>query len=68
MAAPPGSSRVANNNLVGRLASVKPDVVLFMPGTNGSTGGHSTAEVIAPYTKMVQEMRASNPNMKIIVS
>ncbi|KAL5344449.1 hypothetical protein ACLOAV_010709 [Pseudogymnoascus australis] len=40
---------------------------MFMLGTNDSTGGHSTAEVIAAYTKMVQEMRASNPNMKIIV-
>jgi lysophospholipase L1-like esterase len=59
---------VANNNLVGWLISAKPDVVMFMLGTNDSTGGHTTAEVIAAYTKMVQEMRASNPNMKIIVS
>lgn len=59
---------IANNNLVGWLASARPDVVMFMLGTNDSTGGHSTAEVIAAYTKMVQEMRANNPNMKIIVS
>lgn len=59
---------IANNNLVGWLASAKPDVVMFMLGTNDVTGNHSTSEIMAAYTQMVQEMRASNPNMRIIVS
>ena len=59
---------IANTNLVGWLASAKPDVVQFMLGTNDVAQGHSTTEILAAYTKMVQEMRASNPNMKIIVS
>lgn len=59
---------IANNNLAGWLASEKPDVVMFMFGTNDSTGVYSTDEVITAYTKMVQQMRASNPNMEIIVS
>lgn len=59
---------IANSNLVGWLASAKPDVVNFMLGTNDVAQSHSTNDIIAAYTKMVQEMRASNPNMKIIVS
>lgn len=59
---------IANSNLVGWLAAAKPDVVSFMLGTNDVAQGHSTAEITAAYTKMVGEMRASNPNMKIIVS
>jgi lysophospholipase L1-like esterase len=59
---------IANNNLQGWLASSKPDVVMFMLGTNDITGGKSSTEILAAYTKMVQLMRASNANMKIIVS
>lgn len=59
---------IANNLLTGWLASAKPDVVMFMLGTNDVAQGHSTTDIMAAYTKMVQEMRASNPNMKIIVT
>ncbi|KFZ03464.1 hypothetical protein V501_09366 [Pseudogymnoascus sp. VKM F-4519 (FW-2642)] len=58
---------IANTNLQGWLASAKPDVVMFMLGTNDVSQGKSTTDIIAAYTKMVQLMRASNPNMKIIV-
>ena len=58
---------IANNNLVDWLASAKPDVVMFMLGTNDITHGYDTTEIIAAYTQMVHEMRDSNPNMKIIV-
>ncbi|KFY55133.1 hypothetical protein V496_07103 [Pseudogymnoascus sp. VKM F-4515 (FW-2607)] len=58
---------IANNNLQGWLASAKPDVVMFMLGTNDITGGRSTSDIMAAYTKMVQLMRASNASMKIIV-
>lgn len=59
---------IANSDLVGWLASAKPDIVMFMLGTNDVVQGHSTTDIIAAYTKMVQEMRSSNANMKIIVS
>ncbi|KAJ4423769.1 hypothetical protein N0V82_001507 [Gnomoniopsis sp. IMI 355080] len=58
---------IANTNLVGWLASAKPDVVNFMLGTNDVAQSHSTSDIIAAYTKMVQEMRSNNLNMKIIV-
>jgi lysophospholipase L1-like esterase len=59
---------IANYDLVGWLISAKPDVVMFMLGTNDVLRGHTTSEITAAYTEMVQEMRASNPRMKIIVS
>jgi lysophospholipase L1-like esterase len=58
---------VANNELERWLASSKPDIVIFMLGTNDVANGKFKAEIIGAYTKMVQLMRASNPNMKIIV-
>ncbi|CZR62503.1 related to acetylxylan esterase [Phialocephala subalpina] len=58
---------IANKYLTGWLASAKPDVVMFMLGTNDVNGRHSTTDIMAAYTKMVQEMRAINPAMKIIV-
>ena len=41
---------------------------MFMLGTNDVTRGHTTTEIMAAYTKMVNIMRAANPKMKIIVS
>jgi len=58
---------IAQNNLAGWLSSAKPDVVMFMLGTNGVNGNKATSDIIASYTKMVSLMRASNKNMKIIV-
>lgn len=59
---------IANTNLVGWLASTKPDIVMFMLGTNDVVQGRSLSDIIAAYTKMVGQMRASNPKMRIIVS
>jgi lysophospholipase L1-like esterase len=59
---------IANNNLPGWLNQFRPDIVQFMLGTNDITiGGKSVDQVIAAYTKMVGQMRASNPNIKIII-
>jgi lysophospholipase L1-like esterase len=59
---------IAANNLQGWLASAKPDVVMFMLGTNDIVQqGKSTSEILAAYTKMVALMRASNKGMRIIV-
>jgi lysophospholipase L1-like esterase len=41
---------------------------MFMLGTNDITRGHSTSEITAAYTKIVQTVRASNPKAKFIVS
>ncbi|ELR01802.1 hypothetical protein VC83_04957 [Pseudogymnoascus destructans] len=51
---------IANTNLQGWLASAKPDVVMFMLGTNDVSQGKSSTVIMASYTKMVQLMRASN--------
>jgi lysophospholipase L1-like esterase len=58
---------IANQYLTGWLASSKPDIVQFMLGTNDVNGRRSTTDIIGAYTKMVGQMRASNPKMKIIV-
>lgn len=59
---------IANNNLVNWLVLAKPDIVMFMLGTNDITGGRSTNDILAAYTKMVGQMRASNSRIRIIVS
>lgn len=57
---------IANTNLAGWLSSAKPDIVMFMLGTN-DVRTYGTADIIAAYTKMVGLMRGSNKGMKIIV-
>ncbi|TVY81445.1 Multidomain esterase [Lachnellula suecica] len=58
---------VASTYLEGWLAAARPDVVMFMLGTNDVANGHNTSEILAAYTTMVQQMRASNPKMQIII-
>ncbi|TVY41479.1 hypothetical protein LSUB1_G002607 [Lachnellula subtilissima] len=58
---------IAANNLVGWLEASKPDVVMFMLGTNDITHRHDTAVIIDAYTEMVGQMRDSNDGMRIIV-
>jgi lysophospholipase L1-like esterase len=59
---------IANQYLTGWLGTSKPDIVQFMLGTNDVNGRRTTTDIIGAYTKMVGQMRASNPKMKIIVS
>jgi len=57
------------NQLPPWLAAAKPDVVLMHLGTNDMWGGYiPLANKLTAYTKMVGQMRASNPSMKIIVA
>ncbi|KAI0020948.1 cellulose-binding protein [Xylariomycetidae sp. FL0641] len=58
---------IANTLLTGWLENAQPDVVMFMLGTNDVAQGRSLDAVMAAYTEMVKDMRASNANMKIIV-
>lgn len=59
---------IANNYLTNWLQSTPADIVMFMLGTNDVVRGHTTDEIIAAYTKMVEIIRAANPSTKIIVS
>jgi len=58
---------IANSYLTNWLKTTPADIVMFMLGTNDVVRGHTTDEIIAAYTKMVNIMRAANPKMKIIV-
>ncbi|WP_049565893.1 cellulose binding domain-containing protein [Nonomuraea sp. SBT364] len=60
---------VANQNqLVGWLAASTPDVVLMHFGTNDVWSNVPPATILAAYTKLVGQMRASNPAMRILVA
>ncbi|WP_108723796.1 SGNH/GDSL hydrolase family protein [Cellulomonas timonensis] len=56
------------NQLVGWLAASTPDVVMMHFGTNDVWSNRPTDQILAAYTKLVDQMRASNPNMKILVA
>jgi lysophospholipase L1-like esterase len=57
------------NQLPPWLAAANPDIVLMHLGTNDMWGNSiPTSSVLAAYTKLVGQMRANNPNMKIIVA
>jgi len=58
-----------NNQLPPWLDAAKPDVVLMHLGTNDMWGHYiSTATKLAAFTKLVGQMRAGNPSMKILVA
>ena len=58
-----------NNQLPPWLAAARPDIVLVHLGTNDMWGHFiTTATKLAAFTKLVGQMRAGNPNMKIIVA
>ncbi len=61
---------IANQNqLPGWLAASTPDIVVMHLGTNDSFSASNTVDMIlAAYTTLVGQMRASNPNMKILVA
>ena len=57
------------NQLPPWLAAARPDIVLMHLGTNDMWGNFRPTEIrIAAYTKLVGQMRANNPNMKILVA
>ncbi|MER7901617.1 GDSL-type esterase/lipase family protein [Streptomyces sp. NPDC096046] len=62
-------TNVANQNLLpGRLAATRPDIVVMHFGTNDVWSSISPDTILAAYTKLVRQMRASNPDMKILVA
>lgn len=58
---------IANQFLEGWLSPTAPDIIFFHLGTNDISNGHSTDEIIAAFGQMVDLMRASNPEVKILV-
>ncbi|WP_308167410.1 GDSL-type esterase/lipase family protein [Catellatospora tritici] len=60
---------IANQNqLPGWLAATHPDIVLMHLGTNDIWSNLPTSTILAAYGKLVDQMRADNPNMKILVA
>src|SRR6185436_12713784 len=60
---------VANENLLPPwLSATNPDIVLMHFGTNDVWNQVSTTNILAAYSTLVDQMRANNPNMKIIVA
>jgi lysophospholipase L1-like esterase len=58
-----------NDQLPPWLSAANPDIVLMHLGTNDMWGGYIPLEdKLAAFTKLVGQMRANNPNMKIIVA
>lgn len=57
------------NQLPAWLSASAPDIVLMHLGTNDVWNGTiSTDRILTAYSKLVDQMRANNPNMKILVA
>ncbi|SDN53622.1 Lysophospholipase L1 [Streptomyces sp. cf386] len=62
-------TNVADQNLLpARLAATLPDIVVMHFGTNDVWSGIAPDRILAAYTKLVEQMRASNPDMRILVA
>ncbi|KAK2741073.1 hypothetical protein FQN55_008477 [Onygenales sp. PD_40] len=60
---------IANQNqLPGWLATNPAAIVTMHLGTNDITSGRSTQDILAAFTTLVQQMRDSNPAVRIIVA
>jgi lysophospholipase L1-like esterase len=58
-----------NNQLPPWLAADQPDIVLMHLGTNDMWGHYITlTQKLTAFTKLIGQMRAQNPNMKILVA
>jgi lysophospholipase L1-like esterase len=58
-----------NNQLPPWLSAARPDIILVHLGTNDMWGGFiPLATKLAAFTKLVGQMRANNPNVKVVVA
>jgi lysophospholipase L1-like esterase len=63
------ATNIANQNLLpGWLSATLPDVVVMHLGTNDVWSSIAPATILAAFSTLVAQMRASNPNMKILVA
>lgn len=56
------------NVLPARLSATRPDIVVMHFGTNDVWSSIAPDRILAAYTKLVGQMRASNPDMRILVA
>jgi lysophospholipase L1-like esterase len=56
------------DQLPGWLSATHPDIVMMHFGTNDVWSGRDPATILAAYSKLVDQMRAGNPDMKILVA
>jgi hypothetical protein len=60
---------IASQNLLpGWLSATNPDIVLMHLGTNDIFANPATSTILAAYSTLVSQMRANNPNMRILVA
>ena len=60
---------IASQNLLpGWLSATNPDIVLMHLGTNDIFANPPTSTILAAYNTLVSQMRANNPNMRILVA
>lgn len=58
-----------DNQLPAWLSAARPDIMVVHLGTNDMWGGHiPLQDKITAYTTLVGQMRANNPNMKIVIA
>jgi lysophospholipase L1-like esterase len=62
------TNTAAQNLLPARLAATRPDIVVMHFGTNDVWSNIAPDRILAAYTKLVEQMRASNPDMKVLVA
>jgi lysophospholipase L1-like esterase len=63
------ATNVANQNLLpGWLAATHPDIVMMHFGTNDVWNNIPPATILAAFSTLVDQMRASNPNMTVLVA
>lgn len=56
------------NQLPAWLSATRPDIVLMHFGTNDVWSNRATSTILAAYGKLVDQMRVSNPAMRILVA
>ncbi|GII75877.1 hypothetical protein Sru01_08590 [Sphaerisporangium rufum] len=63
------ATNIANQNqLPGWLSATNPDIVMMHLGTNDVWSNIAPATILTAFGKLVDQMRANNPNMKILVA
>lgn len=63
------ATAIADQNLLpGWLSAARPDVVVMHLGTNDVRDDRPVSRILAAYGKLVEQMRVSNPNTKILVA
>jgi lysophospholipase L1-like esterase len=59
---------VSLNELPGWLSATNPDIVLMHLGTNDVWSNIATNTILTAYSTLIDQMRANNPHMKILVA